>query len=188
MTNILILHGTGVTPRSNWFMWLKGKLVGQGHQVWLPQLPDAHKPNGKTYTDFLLANKDFKINKDTIIIGHSSGAVEILNLLQHLPGRTKIKGALLVSAFHDDLGWDSLSDLIDTPFDYERIKKHCGKFIFLYSDDDPHVPIEQPKFLAEQLDSDLIVFEGQGHFNTETSPHYQRFPEILQFIEELENS
>lgn len=185
MTNILILHGTGATPNSNWFMWLKGKLMGQGYSVWLPQLPAADKPNGANYTDFLLSNKHFKFNKETVIIGHSSGAVEILNLLQHLPARTKIKGAVLVSAFKDDLGWESLSDLFDTTFDFEKMKKHCGKFIFLHSDDDPYISLEHPKYLASQTGGELAIFYGQGHFNTDTGPQYKQFPEILQFIEEI---
>lgn len=185
MTNVLILHGTDATPNSNWFMWLKGKLVGGGYKVWLPQLPGADKPNPATYTDFLLANKDFKINKDTVIVGHSSGAVEILHLLQHLPARTKIKGAVLVSAFNDDLGWESLSELFSTPFDFEKIKKHCSKFIYLHSDDDPYIPLDQPKYLMSQTGGDVIVFHGQGHFSTEVGPEFRQFPEILQFIDEI---
>ena len=184
MTNVLILHGTDGSPDSNWFMWLKGKLVGRGYHVWLPQLPDADKPNVKTYTKFLKANKKFKFDDDTILIGHSSGAVEILNLLQHLPVKTRVKAAILVSAFRDDLGWDNLSELFSEPFDFEKIKQHCGKFIFIHSDNDPYCPIEQPQYLAAQTDGELIVFEGQGHFNTEVGPEYKQFPELIQFIDE----
>lgn len=185
MTNVLILHGTDGTPHSNWFMWLKGKLIGKGYHVWLPQLPGADKPNSKTYTDFLLTNKDFVFGEATILVGHSSGAVEILQLLQNLPVKTRIKGAVLVSAFKDDLKWDSLSGLFTEPFDFEKIKKHCDKFIFIHSDDDPYCPLEGVRYLASEVDGELIVFNGQGHFNTETGPEYQQFPEILQFIDEI---
>ena len=185
MTNILILHGTEATPDHNWFMWLKGKLVGKGYHVWLPQLPGADKPNSITYTDFLLSNKAFKFNNDTVLIGHSSGAVEILNLLQHLPGRTKIKGAILVSAFMNDLGWDSLSELFRTDFDFEKIKQHCKKFIFIHSDNDPYISLEHPKQLASETGGELIVLAGQGHFNTDAGPRYKQFPEIIQFIDEV---
>jgi predicted alpha/beta hydrolase family esterase len=187
MTNVLILHGTDGTPQSNWFMWLKGKLVGRGYHVWLPQLPNAEKPNSKTYTDFLLSNKDFTYDENTVIIGHSSGAVEVLHLLQNLPTQTRIKGAVLVSAFKDDLTWESLSDLFLEPFDFDKIKEHCSKFIFIHSDDDPYCPIDHAKYLATKTDGELIVFDGQGHFNTEVGPQYEQFPEIIQFIDELLN-
>jgi len=185
MTKFLILHGTDATPADNWFMWLKGRLIGLGNKVWLPQLPDADKPNTKAYTKFLLANKDFVIDSDTILVGHSSGAVEILSLLQNLPDDTAIKAAVLVSAFKDDLGWDTLVDLFQEPFDFEKIKSHCGKFIFIHSDDDPYIPIENAKYLSDNLDGDFHVIEGQGHFNTETNPVYKQFPELLEIIESI---
>ena len=184
MTNVLILHGTDATPDSNWFMWLKGKLVGRGYRVWLPQLPDADRPNAKTYTKFLKANKQFKFDDDTILIGHSSGAVAILNLLQHLPAKSRVKAAILVSAFKDDLGRDDLGDLFAETLDFEKIKQRCGKFSFIHADDDPYVPLEQARYLAEQTGGELIVFEGQGHFNTEVGPEYEQFPELIQFIDE----
>lgn len=183
MTKFLILHGTDASPDANWFMWLKGKLIGQGHKVWLPQLPQSDKPNAKNYTNFIFGNKDFVIDSDTILIGHSSGAVEILSLLQHLPNDTVIKSAILVSAFRDDLGWDKLAGLFDEPLNFEEIKAHCDRFVFVHSDNDPYVPLEQAKYLSEELGGDILLFEGQGHFNTELNPEYKQFPELLEVIE-----
>lgn len=183
MTKFLILHGTDASPEANWFMWLKGKLLGEGNQVWLPQLPNSNKPNAKTYNDFLLNNKDFIIDSNTIFIGHSSGAVEILSLLDNLPGKVSVKAAILVSAFKDDLKQDDLSGLFEKPFDFENIKSHCNNFIFIHSDNDSYVPVEHAEFLSEQLDGELGIIEGQGHFNTETSLDYKQFPELLDIIE-----
>jgi len=184
MTNVLILHGTGATPNSNWFMWLKGRLIGRGYRVWLPQLPDADTPSAATYTKYLLSNKDFKFGDETVLVGHSSGAVEILNLLQHLPKMTHVKAAILVSAFKDDLEMDELSGLFEEPFDFEKIKQRCGKFIFIHSDNDPYCPLDHAKYLARETNGEVVVFEGQGHFNTELSSDYEQFPEIIQFIDE----
>ena len=185
MTRFLILHGTDGSPDANWFMWLKGALIGKGHKVWLPQLPHAKKPDPKVYTKFLRANKDFIYDKDTVIVGHSSGAVEILHLLQNLPAKQVIKAAVLVSAFKDDLGWESLSELFKEPFDFEKIKKHCLSFTFIHSDDDPYCSMKGAEYLMEQTGGDLITFEGQGHFNTDLSPSYKQFPELLEIIEDL---
>lgn len=185
MTKYLILHGTGASPEANWFMWLKGKLVGEGNKVWLPQLPNSEKPNTKTYNEFLLKNSQFIIDSETVLIGHSSGAVEILSLLDNLPDDTTVKAAILVSAFKDDLKWDSLVGLFQEPFDFENIKSHCERFIFIHSDDDPYVPLEQAEFLSKALDGELGVMEGQGHFNIEASPDYKQFPELLDIIESI---
>ena len=185
MKKVLILHGTDASPKDNWFTWLKGKLIGQGYTVWLPQLPQSDQPNARTYTKFILSNDTFVIDTETIIIGHSSGAVEILSLLQALPDDAQIKAAFLVSAFKDDLGWEALKDLFKTPFDYEAIKSKCQEFILVHSDDDPYVPLEQAEYLAERLDGELIVMEGQGHFNTELSPDYVKFPELFEIIKSV---
>jgi predicted alpha/beta hydrolase family esterase len=166
-------------------MWLKGKLIGKGHEVWLPQLPNSDKPNTKSYTEFLLANTKFVYDKDTVLIGHSSGAVEILNLLQHLPEESVIKAAILVSAFKDNLNWDSLSGLFIEPLDFETIKKHCPSFTFIHSDDDPYCPIEQAEYLAQQTAGKLITFSRQGHFNTELGPQYRQFPQLLDIIYDI---
>jgi len=185
MTKFLILHGTDASPESNWFMWLKGVLIGKGHQVWLPQLPNSDTPDSKAYTKFLLSNDKFIIDEDTIIIGHSSGAVEIFNLLQNLPNEAVIKAAILVSAFKDDLGWDSLSGLFQEPIDFEKVKTKSKRFIFIHSDNDPYIPIEQAKYLQEQVSGDLVVFEDQGHFNLETGPEYNHFPELIDIIDKV---
>jgi predicted alpha/beta hydrolase family esterase len=183
MTKFLILHGTDASPSANWFMWLKGKLIGRGSEVWLPQLPNSDKPNTTTYNRFLLANKNFVIDSNTILVGHSSGAVEILSLLEHLPENTVIKAAVFVSAFKDDLKWDALVGLFQNPFDFETIKARCDKFIFIHSNNDPYVPLEHAKYLSNTLNGELIIIDDQGHFNTEASPDYKQFPRLLEIIE-----
>lgn len=185
MANILLLHGTDATPESNWFMWLKGALIGQGHKVWLPQLPGAEAPDVDVYTKFLLSNDSFSYDEQTIIVGHSSGSVEALYLLQYLPQKVVIKAEVLVSAFKDDLGWETLKDLFKKPYDFELIKNHCQQFIYIHSEDDPYVPIDQAEFLAGKTNGKLIQFEGQGHFNTELSPEYKQFPKLLEIIERV---
>lgn len=183
MTKFLILHGTGASPENNWFMWLKGKLISKGHKVWLPQLPDSNKPSTTKYNDFILVNKSFEIDTETVLIGHSSGAVEILSLLENLPNQTVLKAAIMVSAFKDDLGWESLEELFLEPFNYDLIKSRCEQFFLIHSDNDPYVPLEHAKFLSKRLGGELIVVPGQGHFNTEQDPEYKQFPELLELIE-----
>ncbi len=179
MKNALILHGTGATPDSNWFTWLKDQLEKQGYRVWLPQLPNSDRPNMQTYVKFLLSS-DFKFNKDTIIIGHSSGAVATLGLLSKL--RTPIKTSYLVSAFKDSLGWDALDDLFTEKIDYKKAGQNAEKIVFLHSDNDPYCPLEHAKHLLKQVDGELVVIKGQGHFNTENSPKYTKFPELLDIM------
>lgn len=183
MKQALILHGTAASPAANWFEWLKAQLEKEDYFVWLPQLPNSEAPSTKTYNEFLLSNPDFGFTNETIIVGHSSGAVEILSLLQNLPKGKKINAAFLVSAFKDSLGWESLENLFIEPLEFETIRSKAGKIVLIHSDNDPYCPIEHPQYLAEQLDAELVILPGQGHFNTELSNSYKAFPELLEIIE-----
>lgn len=182
MKHALILHGTGASPEHNWFSWLGRQLEHDGYKVWLPQLPDCDAPDTTKYNKFLLWDPNFVFDDETIVIGHSSGAVEILSLLQHLPEYANIKAAFLVSAFKDNLGWDSLKGLFIEPFDFENIRSKAERFIFIHSDNDPYVPLEQAEYIAERLNGKLLLLPGQGHFNTEQSERYKEFPELLEII------
>jgi len=178
----LILHGTSATPDSNWFGWLKLELEKKGYEVWLPLLPQADHPNMRRYTDFLLANSDFFTADEIILIGHSSGAVAILGLLQQLSSKVHISSAYLVGSFKDDLGWDSLKELFLEPFDFATIKQRCDHFVFIHSDNDPHCPLAGAQYLCEQLGGELVILPRQGHFNTAMSQQYQTFPKLLELI------
>lgn len=185
MKNALILHGTGNDSKGNWFPWLKNELESGGWKVWVPDLPNSNTPNIKEYNDFIFSNLDWQFNKESIIIGHSSGAVAVLGLLQDLPDNIVIDNCILVSSFKDSLGAKELEGLFEEPFDFENIKKHAKKFIFIHSENDPYCPLEHAKYLSKQLSGELIVMKGQKHFNLEASPEYKKFPELLEIVEDF---
>lgn len=183
MKQALILHGTDASPEANWFRWLEAFMKNAGHNVWLPQLPSSATPNAKIYNSFLLNEPKFVYNEETVLIGHSSGAVEILSLLQNLPEAITVGDVYLVSAFKDSLNWDALDGLFIEPYDYELIKTKARSITLIHSDNDPYVPSEHARYLAEMLDARLLVFPGQGHFNLEKSETYRTFPLLAQVIE-----
>lgn len=182
MKNALILHGTDDSSSSNWFPWLKKQLQKEGWNVWVPDLPGADTPNIQRYNGFLLANKSFAYNEDTIIIGHSSGAVAALGLLDELPVGAKIHSAYLVGSFKDDLDWPALHELFIKPLDFEDIKKKAKEFVFIHSDNDPYCPLEHAQYLTEKINGKLIILKGEKHFSVGTNPKYHQFPELLKII------
>lgn len=182
MKNAIILHGTDATSQDNWFPWLKSSLEENGWQVWAPDLPGANRPNIKKYNEFITSQESFRPDSETVMIGHSSGAVAVLGLLQSLPDEIIVERAILVGAFSNDLGWNKLSELFDPQLDYKKIKKQVKEIIFIHSDNDPYIPLEQPEKMADALGAELIVLKGQKHFSASMDPKYTKFPYLLEVI------
>ena len=183
MKNALILHGTDGNSQQNWFPWLKSELEKDHWQVWVPDLPHAEKPNSQIYNQHIF-NNNWNFNQNSIIIGHSSGAVALLGLLQQLPPNIKIDTCYLIGSFKNDLGWEALSDLFLNPFDFPTIKTKAKHFIFIHSDNDPYCPLDHAKFLATQLNGKLIIKKNQQHFSINSGgPKYSKFPFLLKLIQ-----
>lgn len=194
MKRAVILHGTDGTPGSNWFPWLKAKLEARGYEVWVPKLPNAHLPAARRYTDFLLgAGWDYQ---DNLVIGHSSGAVEILHLLQNLPAQSKLQTAVLVGAFTweqvDDPAWaaekeffeSQLRDIFEEPFDFDKIKSKAKHFLCVHSDNDPYCDPKRAEKLAKKLGGEYIEIAGGQHFSTGIDPTYKEFPRLVALLDQ----
>lgn len=183
MKKALILHGTSSNPNDNWFPWLKKELEQNDYQVFCPALPMADKPNPDRYLPFLKENFESNLGQDTILIGHSSGAVALLYFLESLPADNKVGATYLVGAFKDDLGWDKLKELFSHPLDFEKIKSKSAKFYFLHADDDPHCPLEGAEYLQRQVGGELLILPGQKHFSVKTAGEkYRQFPYLYKLI------
>ncbi len=86
MKTAIILHGTLGSPGGNWFQWLKNELEEKGLNVWLPQLPQAEQPSLRKWQRFVKEECPFAINEQTVIVGHSSGAILALVLAENNNG------------------------------------------------------------------------------------------------------
>lgn len=182
MNKAVILHGTLGSPEGNWFLWLKQQLEARGFEVWLPQLPHAEQPSLEEWHSFVSQHCPFPIDGDTLVVGHSSGAILALILIQR--SRVRIGSVVCVSVFHDNsLNWQPNARLFDVPFEWEEIRTRKGKLLFVHSDNDPYVPLDQANFVVNNCQAELIVVPGQGHFNLEQSPAYQSFPHLLEICD-----
>ena len=181
MKNALILHGTMGSPKGNWLQWLKRELTKMSYKVWVPKLPYPKKPRVSRNIKYILGNKKWKFNNDSVLIGHSSGPATILGILNELPENVKVKKCIFVSAFTEN-DWEPNAKLFDYKYDFAKIKKNAKNYILIHSDDDPYVPLEQSINLSKKLGGKLIVIRSQGHFNLEKDIKYKQFPELLLYV------
>ena len=182
MKKAIILHGTMGSPEGNWFRWLESEFLERGFEVWVPQLPNPQQPSLAECSDFVQAECPFVIDENTLIVGHSSGSILAVVVAQKY--NNKIGAIVCVSAFHDNsLGWDANNKLFDVQLNCDNVAKNVETRLFLHSDDDPYLPIEQGEFVAKACDGEFLVIPGQGHFNLEKSESYKQFPLLLKLLQ-----
>jgi len=182
----VILHGTLGSPEGNWFRWLESELKKRGYEVWLPTLPHTEQPSLRVMSDFVYKNAPFPLDGTTLLIGHSSGAILALIIAQQ--SKTPLAGLVGVSVFHDNsLNWSPNSKLFDISFDFEAIQRNTHKILFVHSDNDPYVPLDQARYVADTCQAKIVIIPGQGHFNLEQSPTYTQFPKLIETMEQQHN-
>ena len=179
MKNAIILHGTGDKASDFWFPYVKKELEARGYDVWLPDLPNAEKPNVKDWLSFILKNSN--IDNETVLIGHSAGAQIILSVLENID--IKIKLAILVSGYSKELPKDTLGPMNVTEFNWDLIRPHAEKFIFINSDNDPWgCDDKQGKIMFDNLGGRQIVLH-EGHMgSTKFNQPYKEFPLIIKLV------
>jgi len=182
MKRAVILHGTDGSPSDNWFPWLKSKLKECGYEVWVPAMPNNHTPNRQVYNDFLFSGGwDFT---DNLVVGHSSGAVSVLNLLED-SRCPKIKTGILVGAWANmsetDLDQEQFKDLFPAAgFNFETIAGKTGELVYMHGSDDPYCPLDQAQWLAKQTDSQIIVVPNGHHLGSK----FTELPELIKVLKD----
>lgn len=175
---VILIHGNGGSkPTDNWFPYLKMELEKIGVEVIAPQFPDPDLARASYWIPFLI--KDLKADENTILVGHSSGALAAIRFAE----KHKLLGSILVAAYYTDLGFEKekLSGYFDSPWDWQAIKKHQKWIIQFASTDDPWIPIREPRFIRDHLHTEYHEYHTQGHFGGD---YYKiTFPEVVVEIE-----
>jgi len=163
MKRVFLLHGWRGKPDNHWFPYLKWELIANGFEVYAPQMPNAAEPKLAEWLTFL---KEYvgKVDADTYFVGHSLGCITIARCLATLSPKAKIGGAVFVAGFSGRLNIPEIREFYETPFEADKAKEHCEKFVMIFSDNDSYVPMEKSLEMAKALGAKTILERGKGHF------------------------
>lgn len=187
MKKVYLIHGWGGSDSNEgWFGWLKEKLKEKGIKIISFNMPNTDEPKIEEWVGFLEKNVK-KIDKETYFIGHSVGCQAILRFLEGLPEKVKVGGCVFVAPWME-LNKNTIEEeggevieiakpWVETPINFNKIKKHCEKFSAIFSDNDPYVPLGNKKLFEKNLNSKSFVLHNKKHFN-----EVLEIPEILDFF------
>jgi predicted alpha/beta hydrolase family esterase len=171
---VVIVPGNGCAniEAANWYVPVANELRDTyGCDVRVRSMPDPVEAKRSIWLPFIL--NELGADEETVLIGHSSGAVAALRLLES----HKLKGAILVSACHTDLGMESeaISGYYphadgSNPWNWEAIKSNAQWIAQLHSEDDPFIDPSEARFVAKHIGSEYVEHKERGHYMTRDMP------------------
>lgn len=186
MKKATLLHGTDGNPDANWFPWLNKQLKARQYEVFAPLLPENHTPNKFLYEKFLIhSGWDFTNN---LLVGHSSGATTVLNLLQS-DWFPKVGTVILVGTFLNEkllsaVDWykeGQFKNLFTEPFDAQTIKEKAEEFFFIHGSDDLYCDVNDAKQFCKLVNGTFTEVAKGKHLSSNRT----ELPEILPILEQV---
>jgi predicted alpha/beta hydrolase family esterase len=166
MTKVILIHGNGGSNSNDcWLPYVEHELSSAGLEVINRSFPDPIKARAEFWLPFIT---ELGADSNTVIIGHSSGAVAAMRYAE----THQILGSVLVGACHTDLGDadERASGYYVTPWDWTAIKASQSFILQYASPDDPYIPITEARFIQKQLGSKYFELPGRGHFQDRDFP------------------
>ncbi len=161
MKNAIIVHGRRAQPEMHWFFEEKELLEKKGHTVTVPKLTDDEYPKLKDWMEVL--EKEY-LDENTVLIGHSLGAVAALRLLEKK--NIKVDRVILLAGYSKDLRKNyQAHEFVADPFDWGKLRKLANKFTLINEKNDPNVKFELGEEVAEKLGAELVVSDTENHMH-----------------------
>lgn len=158
MKRIIILHGWNATPQEAWFAQAKECFERKGCRVEAPELPGNYFPD---YEGWMKIINELHPDENTILIGHSLGAVTIMRYLER--ATSPVAQAILTAMPIEPMKFTPIAPFFKQGFDWEKIKSNAKKINLVYEEGDQVVPLEHGKIAAEKLQAELTIVPGTNH-------------------------
>ena len=123
MKHYLIIHGAYGHPQENWFPWLASALAHHG-QVHVPTFPTPEGQNLDAWLKIAETTLQGVSPQNTILIGHSVGAVVALRMTEITDQPYKAVFAVCPFAHDLNLEFDRLNtSFVHPAFDWSAVKR-----------------------------------------------------------------
>jgi len=191
MKRVFIIHGWDGFPEEGWFPWAKKELENNGFEVQVPTMPNKSEPKIEEWVPFLQKLIE-KPDENTYLIGHSIGCQAILRYLAGLQSDVKLGGAVFVAGWvkkligvYDKDEIEIARPWVETPIDFENVKKHTKNIVAVFSDNDEFVSLDNVDAFKEKLGAKTFLEHEKGHINGEAG--IKELPVVLEELLKMAN-
>lgn len=185
--NCIILHGCpsneekAMNPETrtydkHWIPWTKNKLISKGISVQTPLMPEPWKPS---YNKFRKEFEKYKVDKSSILIGHSCGCAFLVRWL----GETKreIKKLILVAPWKIPFREDGSDKDFYNYIINKDISKRVDEIIMFTSDDEEDDGKLSLEIYPKALGGKIVNLKDHGHYIFKDMES-EEFPELINEI------
>ena len=187
MKTAIILHGmpskdeyfnpdSEAQSNKHWLPWIQRKLILNGILAQAIELPEPYEP---VYDNWSQVFNQFKVDKDTILIGHSCGAGFLVRWLSE--NKINVGKVALVAPFLDPNKNEVASDFFNFDIDPHFTERTAGTAIFYSSDDDEEILTSVSQIKEKLLNVKTMEFKDKGHFIYESMKGAE-FPELAEWL------
>jgi len=164
MKKVFIIHGFEGSPNGGWRPWLMAELEQHDVYACALSMPNPDNPLCWEWVEEISRHVERNENDEIYLIGHSLGGPVILRFLEKTNNKN-IYWVILVSSPSEKNTNRKLHSFLESEFDFGKIRKSAKQFIVIHGDNDQLVPVEQAVYLADTLNSPLILIKNGGHLN-----------------------
>lgn len=159
---IILIHGYNSGPDQNFHPWLAKELRDRGFEVIAPQIPLEGEVDPLACIETLVKAVG-QLDDETIILGHSLGAVLALRYLEAAEAMATPRAVILVGA-----PWMTKSEktrnLFLSEFDYEVVMWKTKEFVVVHDREDKLVPFDHAEKYQKMLQAELVESTGNDHY------------------------
>jgi len=186
--NAIILHGgpsreeyydpaAPSMSNAHWLPWLQGQLLKAGIDAATPEVPRAYDRHWPTWVREV---ERFEMSRDTILVGHSTGAGFFIKYLSIHP-ELAVNKVVLVAPWLDPRHEHTVGFFDDFEIAHDLAQRTAGLVIFNSDNDQESVQETVVTVRAALPVARYVEFHAYGHFCFEDLGTVE-FPELLSEI------
>ena len=160
----------------HWIPWTKKQLLANNIETETPLIPSPWEPD---YEKFKRTFEKYKVDENTILIGHSCGCAFLVRWLGET--KRKIFKLILVAPWKipdkdDKFRKEFYIYTID-----ETIKERVKEIVIFTTDDEEDDGKESVKIFHKSLGGEVIELKGRGHYCLDDMGT-EEFPELIEVV------